>query len=73
MEKCFTTSQTAKILELTRQTVRLYCYYGRIRATKFRNNFVVSQDAIDEFKRIRGPRGNLGRPRKLVQDERATS
>jgi excisionase family DNA binding protein len=68
MDKYFTTAQAAKILELTRPTVRVYCYYGRIRATKFGDRFVISQDAIDEFQRIRGPRGNLGRPRKVVQD-----
>ena len=72
MDKYFTTAQAAKILELTRPTVRLYCYYGRIRATKFGNNFAVSQDAIDEFQRIRGPRGNLGRPRKAAVNEPAS-
>jgi excisionase family DNA binding protein len=53
-KKYFTTRQVAQQLKFSEVTVRNYCFCGRIKAEKFGNQFAITQESIDAFKKMTG-------------------
>jgi len=52
MEKYFTTRQVAEMLNFSVLTVRNYCFTGRIKCERFGREFAITQENVDEFKRM---------------------
>jgi excisionase family DNA binding protein len=54
MDTYYTAPQVAKLLGLSHHTIRQYCFTGRIKAEKFGNQFTISLESIDAFKKLTG-------------------
>jgi excisionase family DNA binding protein len=52
MDKYFTTRQVAEMLKFSVLTIRNYCFTGRIKCIRFGREFAITQENVDEFKRL---------------------
>ena len=54
MDKYSTTRQVAAMLNFSVLTVRNYCFRGRIKCERFGREFAITQENVDEFKKMTG-------------------